>query len=83
MGGALKMVTRVAKTLIEGPEMPKTPDTPTLQAVDKEDPKTVMPSPDDEAVKKAKRRAVATAAKRSGRSSTILSRTVENEPLGG
>jgi len=48
--------------------------TPTLESP------TVMPTPDDEAVKAARRRQIAEVQARSGRASTILSQT---DQLGG
>jgi hypothetical protein len=41
-----------------------------------------MPSPDDEAVRRAQRRSVAQQRQRSGRASTILTPTEDRETLG-
>lgn len=44
---------------------------------------TVMPTPDDEAQKAAKRRALAGQLQRRGRESTILDQGLTSDPLGG
>lgn len=55
----------------------KAPSAPTIAAP------TVMPAPDDEATKDAKRRSLAGQLQRKGRQSTILSDPVSSDLLGG
>lgn len=46
-------------------------------------PKSVMPTPDDQAVRAARRRSITQQLLRRGRASTIMSADVTSEPLGG
>ena len=59
----------------------KSPRYPTRPVVAKK--KTVMPLPDDDAVKKARKRSYAAQRRRSGRMSTILSQSASGGTLGG
>ncbi len=83
MGRAVQAVTDTVKTLISGPKAIMPPEPPPAPAILEKEPVKVMPTADDDAVKKAKRKKLAAVASRGGRQSTILSRETENDPLGG
>jgi hypothetical protein len=86
MGGAVKSVTKFAGKVVKnvlGIEDPQAP-----QAVQNElanppaaEPVTPMPTPNDDAVRTAKRKSTAQQRRRGGRSSTIL--TSLDDSLGG
>lgn len=65
--GGLNLITRN----VTGQDKPTMPDVPKAAAVIEQKP-LVMPTPDDEAVKAAKRRQIAEMQARQGRASTIL-----------
>lgn len=70
MGGIVKAVGNVFSTILGGgAPKPPTPAAP-----------TVMPTPDDDAMKKAKRQSMAEQMSRGGRQSTILT---DSDKLGG
>ena len=70
MGGAVKKVVKSVSGILGAGGAPKIPQPPKPK---------VMPSPDDDAAKLAKRRSIATQVKRGGRASTILT---DKETLG-
>lgn len=74
--GALGLVT----SLLSGgdePDVQAPPEAP------KPEPVKPMPAPDDAAVKRAKRRSIATQAARGGRASTVLTRGLGGTESGG
>ena len=76
----VKLLAGAATSLVSGVlgglKPPKTPDAPVVE------PPPVMPVPDDEAMKKARRRSITQQLSRRGRQSTILSDS-SSDALGG
>lgn len=83
MGSVARKVTRAVGDVtssvlgLEKPESPQGVETPP-----KVEAPAVMPSPNDDAVRAAKRKSVAEQRRRGGRQSTILT-TLDQEKLGG
>ena len=82
MGGVVKSVKKLVSgvTSLLGMEKPKIPEAPEAPVVE---PVTPMPTPNDEARRKALRKSVATQRARQGRASTILTTNIDDTGLGG